>query len=61
LKISGVGGAKLLLGGYNGDGRQETPRGVGPAVTFAKRKTLLNTIVDLKKKKKKKKNKQGPM
>lgn len=56
-KISGVGPTKLLLRGCSSGGRQEILNSVGPAVTFAKRKTLLNTIVDLKIKK----NKQGPM
>lgn len=50
------GWAELWLRGFSGDRRQETPHSVGPTVTFAKRKTLLNTIVSLKKKKKRKIN-----
>lgn len=51
-EIREVGQAELLLRGYSGDGRQETLRGVGPAVTFARRKTLLSTMVRFNKRRK---------
>lgn len=46
------GWVELWLRVFSGDRRQETPHSAGPTVTFAKRKTLLNTIVIKKKEEK---------